>query len=85
MIVYPLSNKMEYYTGIIKLNIMFRYIILNEQKQEIVRDYQGNVVQFDIYDNANEWASGLFGSWVVLKQQLTRGIWMTIVPSYATP
>jgi hypothetical protein len=54
-----------------------RYIILDETKTKIVRNYNDEIMSFNSYIDANYFASGLFGSWAILEQEMKRGIWMT--------
>ena len=57
--------------------ITYRYIILNEMNQKIVTDREDRVIEFDTGKKANEFASEFLGSWVILKQAMQRGIWLT--------
>ena len=54
-----------------------RYVILNEEKQVIVRNEKFDVVTFSSSINATDYAAGRYNSWVVLRQIMRRGIWQT--------
>ena len=57
-----------------------RYIILNEADISgtlVVRDCNNYVKEFRSRESANNFASRRYGSWVIIRQVMTRGVWMS--------
>ena len=69
---------------LIDMATTYRYIIFNEINQKIVTDREDQVIAFDSGEKANDYAAEFCGSWVILKQAMQRGIWITFNVSQAT-